>query len=81
MIVSRLTTVDNPFDPFEQFDDWFAFDEQKGYHSCALLDRICCTSSMLSYEQQNRDQEFAIDTIIRLHGNGLYKKVQKEIEE
>lgn len=26
-----LTTVDNPFDPFEQFTSWFMFDEEKGY--------------------------------------------------
>ena len=26
-----LTTIDNPFDPFEQFDEWLMFDKQKGY--------------------------------------------------
>lgn len=28
-----LTTFDNPYDPFEQFTQWFMFDEEKGYHT------------------------------------------------
>ncbi len=27
----RLTTVDNPYDPFTQWDEWYAYDEGKGY--------------------------------------------------
>ena len=38
-----LTTVDNPFDPFEQFTSWFMFDEEKGYHTCSYLGRIART--------------------------------------
>ena len=26
----RLTTLDNPFDPFEEFSDWFYYDMEKG---------------------------------------------------
>ena len=43
-----LTTIDNPYDPFAQFDAWFRFDEGKGYHSCAYLARIARTSDQLS---------------------------------
>ena len=25
----NITTVDNPFDPFTDFDSWFQFDEEK----------------------------------------------------
>lgn len=32
-----LTTFDNPYDPFEQFTQWFMFDEEKGYHTTAFL--------------------------------------------
>ena len=35
-----LTTNDNPFDFFEQFDDWYKFDESKGYCTCSLIARI-----------------------------------------
>lgn len=79
MIVSMLTTEDNPFDPFEQFDDWFAFDTQKGYHSLSYLDRIAHTSPELSPEDYNNEITRAIDEILRFNLTGNYKVVRKEI--
>ena len=35
-----LTTYDNPFDPFTQFDSWFAFDTEKGYYTCSRIARL-----------------------------------------
>jgi hypothetical protein len=26
-----LTTIDNPFNPFDNWDEWYAYDEAKGY--------------------------------------------------
>ncbi len=42
--VSMLTTLDNPFDPFSQFDEWYAWDERAGYHTTSFLARIVKTS-------------------------------------
>lgn len=70
-----LTTVDNPFDPFEDFISWFRFDEEKGYHSCAYLGRIARTSDWLSDEENNEEIERAIDEIIRFDFMNIYKKV------
>ena len=60
-----LTTFDNPYNPFEQFSDWFLFDVEKGYNTCAYLDRIAHTS------------ERAIDEIIRYDFMNIYKKVKR----
>ena len=31
------TTIDNPFNPFNDFDSWFMFDIEKGYYTVKLL--------------------------------------------
>lgn len=75
--IVALTTVDNPYDPIDQYDDWFAFDYQKGYCSDSYLARILHTSEELSEEQQKEDYERAINEIISFNPQ-LYKKVVKE---
>ena len=74
---TMLTTSDNPFDPFDRFDDWFAFDEQKGYHTCSYLARIARISNGISDDDNERTIEEAIDEIIALNITGNYKKVKR----
>lgn len=74
-----LTTVDNPYDPFDQFDSWFRFDMDKGYASCAYLDRIARTSDQLTDEENSIEIERAIDEIIRFDPFNLYRKVKRDI--
>lgn len=73
-----LTTIDNPFDPFEQFTSWFLFDTEKGYNSCAYLGRIARTSSELSDEENANEVERAIDEIVKYDFMNIYKKVKKK---
>lgn len=77
---SMLTTIDNPFDPFIQFDEWFAFDANKGYHTYSYLARIAKTSDELSEEDEDFAIESAIDEIVALNVLGIYKKVYKKSE-
>lgn len=72
---SMLTTIDNPFDPFTQFDDWYAYDTQKGYHTCSYLARITKTSEELSQEDEDLAIESAIDEIVKMNILGIYRKV------
>ena len=73
-----LTTIDNPFDPFTQFDKWFAYDEAHGYGCCSYLARIMKTSDNFSLEDQLKEKERAIDEIVALNINGMYKKVVRQ---
>lgn len=73
-----LTTVDNPFDPFEDFTSWFLFDVEKDYNSCDYLGRIARTSDSLSDEENNREVERAIDEIIKYDFMNVYKKVKRK---
>ena len=73
-----LSTIDNPYNPFDDFDDWLRFDLDKGYNSCAFLDRIARTSNQLSDQEVNREIERAIDEIIKYDFMNIYKKVKQE---
>ena len=73
-----LSTVDNPFNPFGQWDEWYAFDIASGYNSCSYLARIALTSSELSDQEEVAAIEAAVDEIVRFNPLGIYKKVVKE---
>ena len=73
-----LTTVDNPYDPFEEFTQWLLFDNEKGYCTCDYLGRIARTSDQLSQEENDEEVERAIDEIIALDFQNIYKKVTRE---
>lgn len=73
-----LTTVDNPFSPFTQYDEWYAFDTSRGYHTTAFLGRIVIVSDELSETDQALAIRQAIDEIVRENVLGLYRKVSKD---
>ena len=73
-----LTTIDNPYNPFKQFDSWFLFDVEKGYNTCAYLDRIAKTSDQLSDTENDEELERAMNEIISNDFMNIYKKVKKE---
>lgn len=76
MAKTALTTKDNPYDPFTQFDEWFVYDVTKGYNSSAYLARIARTSTQMTDEENDKEVERAIDEIVRLDPFGIYKKVR-----
>jgi hypothetical protein len=76
-----LTTSDNPFSPFSEWDEWYAFDESKGYHSSALLARITNTSDEMSEPDQDIAINQGINDVLDMNDNGLYRKVSQETEK
>ena len=72
-----LTTFDNPFDPIDQFDDWFMFDVEKGYNTCSHLARIAKVTDEMSQKEKDDEEERAIDIIIEHDFMNIYKKVTK----
>ena len=74
----RLTTFDNPYDPFTQFDLWFAFDIEKGYYSCSRLARVAKISEEMTEKEVSEEIERAIDEIIQYDFLNIYKKVCKK---
>lgn len=76
-MASRLTTTDNPFDPFEEFNQWFEWDRAAGYDTPSYLARIVVTSDELSEADQEDAIEQAIDEILQENVLGIYKRVTK----
>ena len=75
---SMLTTIDNPYNPFIQFEQWYTFDLNHGYNSLHYLARIVKTSDELSDFDYSEAIENGIDEIVKLNPLGIYLKVTKE---
>lgn len=73
-----LTTVDNPFHPFTQFDEWFVWDQHAGYHTPGLLDRVARVSDELSEADQHLAVQDAIDEIVQENVLGVFRKVKRD---
>lgn len=80
MTKHMLSTIDNPYNPFTEYDKWADFDEeQKGYYSAAYLGRVALTSHTLSDEENDEERERAIKEIVDLDPFGLYIRVTEDM--
>lgn len=79
MAVHMLTTVDNPYDPFTQFDEWLQFDQSSGYFTIQYQARLTLTSHNLSEADESAAIENAIDEIVNENVNGMYRKVEAPV--
>lgn len=72
-----LTTIDNPYNPFEQFESWFLFDTEKGYNSSAYLARIAQLTDDMSEHEKDVEIERAIDEIIKYDFTNNRMKIRR----
>ena len=61
-----LTTTDNKFDPFNNFDNWYDFDNnQMKYETCSLLARLLPDlDSSIPINLRTSIREQVIDSIV-----------------
>lgn len=72
--IVMITTKDNPYDPKDQFYDWLAYDNMKGYKTCQYLDRVTQIDDQLPDSQISAEIERAIDEIIANDFMNIYVK-------
>ena len=76
-----LSTIDNPFNPFEDYSSWLMFDKEKGYDSAERLMRIAKLTDDMTQKEENEEIERAIDEIIKYDFLNVYVKVSKTLNE
>ena len=73
----NITTVDNPYDPFDDFDHWFQFDTEKGYYTSSTLARLTNLRNDMSEAEEAEEIERAIDRLIEIDPLDMYIKVTR----
>lgn len=69
-----ITTVDNPYNPFTQWDEWRAFDLEKGHCCCEYLARLTSTSDSLSETENQEIINDAMQTMLK-DPLGIYRLI------
>ena len=73
-----ITTTDNPYDPFDNYDLWKRYDENSGYFSESYVARIARVSDDMTEQEFEDAVEEAIDEIVSFNftnSEADYKKV------
>lgn len=80
-----LTTLDNPFDPFTDWVNWYTYDVGKGYRTCQLIDSLSDTvdptQEQLDETIRNiiRDMRTAGVEYVLLQSSADYETIRKKI--
>jgi len=83
----RVTTADNPYDPFNEWEKWLLFDTNKGYHTCERLASVTTVSDQFSDDEVYEAVENGIAELMKTGAiNKLgeiveFKKVVKEVPD
>lgn len=77
---TMLTTIDNPWNPFTNYSEWYAWDHDHGYDTTGYLARIAKVSNDLSDADYEQAITQAIDEIVQLNVNGLYTKAVQPVD-
>ena len=66
-----VTTLDNPINPFTNFEEWLSTDIALGYNTCGVLARLAKVSEELS-DTLNEEE---IDSAMNEMTNGIFKGI------
>ena len=73
-----ITTIDNPYDPFNEFDSWLSYDMQMGYYTCERLASIVHNlPDSLTDDENNFFVNEAINELLKA---GCYNKSGQFVE-
>jgi hypothetical protein len=61
----RVTTTDNPYDPFTHWEQWLLFDTNAGYNTCGRLAKVTFISDSMSDQEVFDSVEHGIEELIK----------------
>lgn len=62
----HITTIDNPFNPFEDFASWYDFDMEKGYCSCQRVARLANITDDMTDIEEEKEIERATRRLVEI---------------
>ena len=74
-----LTTIDNPFNPFDNWNEWLSFDKDHHYDSSEKLMSFAEITDDMTMFEEEAEKERAIDTIVKRDFLNIYQKVEREL--
>ena len=75
-----LSTIDNPWNPFKNFDEWLQFDLSHSYNTLAYVARIAKTDSEMDDKTYSDQVNKAIDDILKYNPLPIYIRVSEETD-
>lgn len=72
---AMLSTIDNPFNPFTDYDEWYAYDVQHNHDCCGIVAHLAKTSDAYLDEENSYEIQKAIDWFVKNNLEGIYCKV------
>lgn len=67
-----LSTSDNPYNPFDDFINWYRFDIAKGYNTCSYMARVCESTDLSNREERAAYNKAAEEAVaLNLTGNRI----------
>lgn len=71
-----LTTTDNPWNPFTNFNEWYIFDITNHYNCCEIVARLSDVSKDMTTLEREAAIVEAIETFVKEDPTKLYTIVE-----
>ena len=73
-----LTTIDNPFDPYDDFTSWYMFDCEKGHNTSSRIARLADLDSEMTEKEIDDEMDRVMDFIVLHDLEDKYIKVHEK---
>lgn len=77
----HITTIDNPFNPFEDFASWYDFDMEKGYCSCERVARLANITDDMTDIEEEAEIERASKRLVEIDPLDIYQLYTIKVKE